>query len=82
MACGIPSIAFKTGGIPEIIEHDINGWLVEQKDIQALVEGIKLVMREPDRLVRWSNNGLEKVKREYASDKFLQSHLELYNSIL
>ena len=82
MACGTPSIAFKTGGVPEIIEHNINGWLVKQKDIKGLVEGIQLVMREPERLARWSSNGLKKIMHEYSAEKFLSSHLKLYNSVI
>lgn len=82
MACGTPTIAFKTGGVPEIIEHDRNGWLVDVGDVQGLVQAIELVQKEPDRLQRWSNSGLTKALKEYSPEKFLKSHLELYSKVL
>lgn len=46
MACGTPVIGFRTGGIPDMIRHKKNGYLVEQKDIDGLVEGIKWVLSQ------------------------------------
>ncbi len=39
--CGTPVVAFKTGGIPEIIDHKKNGYLAEFKNINDLAQGIK-----------------------------------------
>ena len=33
MACGTPVLAFKTGGIPEMIEHKVNGYLADYKSV-------------------------------------------------
>ncbi len=78
MASGTPPIAFRTGGVPEIVEHDINGWLASPKDSMGLAQGLALAMEEPARLMRWAQNGLAKVKQEYGAERFLRSHLEIY----
>jgi len=44
MACGVPAVGFKTGGIVDQIHHKENGWIVPQKDVDGLVEGIKWVL--------------------------------------
>lgn len=40
MACGTPVVAFKNGGIEDIIDHEMNGYLAEYKDVDDMVKGI------------------------------------------
>lgn len=82
MACGTPVIGFRTGGVPEIVDHDINGWLVDQKDVPGLVSAINYVMSDSALLRLWAENGLDKVKKCYNPDLFLARHLELYENLL
>jgi len=45
LACGTPVIAFETGGIPDVVQNDVNGCLVPVRDVDALaVALIKLVL--------------------------------------
>jgi len=37
---GVPSVAFPVGGIPELIEHEIDGFLCRETSRQALIEGL------------------------------------------
>jgi glycosyltransferase involved in cell wall biosynthesis len=40
--CGLPVVSYKcAGGVAEIIEDGINGFLVEDRDVESLAEGIK-----------------------------------------
>lgn len=81
MACGTPCIAFATGGVPEIVDHDINGWLVKQKDVDGLAEGLQLAMTDKKRLQKWVSYGLIKVQEKYNPQVFLDNHLNLYNDL-
>ncbi len=40
LACGTPVVAFKSGGIPEMIQHKETGFLTAPKDVQGLVDGV------------------------------------------
>ena len=40
LGCGIPCVGFKTGGIPEMIQHKQSGYLAEFKNTQDLAKGI------------------------------------------
>ena len=82
MACGIPTIGFKTGGVPEMVTHNVHGWLAEQNSIQELVEGLNIAMHEPDKLKQWGQSFLEKGLSEYNPQKFLDAHLTLYENSL
>lgn len=44
LACGVPVLGYKGGGIDDLIQHRINGWLVEPGNIDGLVEGYKWLM--------------------------------------
>jgi glycosyltransferase involved in cell wall biosynthesis len=40
LACGTPVVAFNTGGIPDLIQHKINGYLANYKDAEDIARGI------------------------------------------
>ncbi|EGV17448.1 glycosyl transferase group 1 [Thiocapsa marina 5811] len=82
MACGTPVVGFRTGGLPEIVDHDLNGWLVTPKDVQGLAEGIRIAMSDFARLRSWADHGLRKVGDCYNPDLFLERHLEVYDALL
>jgi glycosyltransferase involved in cell wall biosynthesis len=47
MACGTPVVAFNTGGIPDLIDHQVNGYLAEFKSSADLAAGINDVLNWP-----------------------------------
>ena len=52
-SAGIPTVGFRSGGIPELIRHRVDGYLCEKKDVQSLLEGIQYF---------YNNDKLEKAK--------------------
>lgn len=48
MASGLPVVAFKSGGIVNVIEHERNGLLAEAGDVQSLAECISRLMQQPE----------------------------------
>jgi glycosyltransferase involved in cell wall biosynthesis len=48
LSCGTPVVAFDTGGIPEMIEHRVTGYLAPQRDVAALAAGIGELLAAPD----------------------------------
>ncbi len=81
MAMSTPIIGFKTGGIVEMIDQNKNGFLVLQKDINALADAIELAF-ENNNHISWGISSREKVLREYSPEIFLKNHLELYEEMI
>jgi len=81
IACGTPVVGFRSGGLPEIIEHDVNGWLGDPRDVEGLCHGLEVARLDAERRWRWGENGIEKVRRNYQPETFLRSHLELYGEL-
>ena len=79
ICCGTPVAAFRTGGIPDIIEHKYNGYLVVPFDSSDLAAGIEYVIENRETL---SKNGLEKVKRDFDTGEIVKKHIEVYKKVL
>jgi 2-deoxystreptamine N-acetyl-D-glucosaminyltransferase/2-deoxystreptamine glucosyltransferase len=52
MAAGLPVIASRVGGIPALVDHDVNGLLVPPGDPAALAAAISRVLTEPGTAAR------------------------------
>jgi glycosyltransferase involved in cell wall biosynthesis len=63
MACGLPIIASRVGGIPDIITNDINGYLVEVKDTNDMANKIMLLLSDDTLRKKISDNNRHLVKK-------------------
>ncbi|MGD9130305.1 MAG: glycosyltransferase [Candidatus Bathyarchaeota archaeon] len=63
MACGLPIVATKVGGVPEVITNDVNGFLVPPQDEDALAEAIENLLKDANLRKRISNENREKAKK-------------------
>ncbi|MDF9830956.1 glycosyltransferase family 4 protein [Parabacteroides sp. PF5-6] len=81
MACGTPCVGFDTGGIPEMIDHQANGYVARYKDPKDLAAGILWVLenREAKTL---SSACLEKVERSYSEAVVAGRYMNLYEALL
>ena len=62
MACGIPLISTKVGMAPDIINHGVNGFLVDIDDVETLVIKACEIIENEKLKMKLSDNGLETVK--------------------
>lgn len=81
MACGTPCVGFATGGIPEMIDHKINGYVSNYMDAKDLAEGIQWVLGNKDHQ-GLSDACIRKVHECYAEDVVVKKYVELYQSII
>ncbi len=80
LACGTPTVAFASGGIPEMIRHKETGFLAESKDVQGLVDGVQWAVSVKDQPLT------RKLCRAHALQNWnpaqcAQKYLELYEAI-
>jgi glycosyltransferase involved in cell wall biosynthesis len=80
MACGTPCIGFNIGGIPEMIDHKVNGYVAEYKSAEDLATGINWCLNHENRN-RLSEQALLKVKNHYAENIVAEKYIELYLKI-
>jgi len=81
MACGVPCVVFEVGGIPEMIDHERNGYVVRMKDSADLAYGINWVLNVAD-YEKLSANAVEKVKQCYSQTRVATQYIEIYKRAL
>src|SRR5262249_54328410 len=64
-ACGVPSVAFRVGGIPEIARPDCNARLIEPFDVRALIEQVRALIRDGSLRAALGEAGRKLVEREF-----------------
>jgi glycosyltransferase involved in cell wall biosynthesis len=82
IACGIPCIAFNIGGVPDIIEHERNGYLAKPYRIEDLTKGIIWILENQQRHQKLSEYARQKAEREYRLDVQANRYQSLYREIL
>jgi len=81
MASGTPIVGFKTGGIPEMVEQDRTGLLVNQYDINGLEKALRNSYNSKS-YKKWSKNARMKAEKEYSYKQLLNNHVEYYTNII
>ncbi len=82
MACGTPCIGFKLGGIPDMIDHQINGYLAKPLDVDDLSHGINWVLDDVERLNRLSHQARAKTEQAFALERQSRRYQRLYQELL
>lgn len=81
MASGLPIVATKVGGLPEIIEDGENGFLVQPKNPQQIAERVLLFLNNSELAEQISKNNQQKAK-EYSWENIAQRLEDIYYSCL
>jgi N-acetyl-alpha-D-glucosaminyl L-malate synthase BshA len=72
MACEVPVVATRVGGIPEVVQDGVDGFLYEVGDIQAMADGCLSILNNPQ-----ARDSLGKAAREHANRDFCASKIVL-----
>ncbi|RYG17079.1 MAG: glycosyltransferase [Chitinophagaceae bacterium] len=81
LACATPVIAFKTGGIPDMVKHLENGYLADYKSSTDLADGIEwLFLNEERELVQ--KEARKSILTYFAPKVIANKHIELYQRLL
>jgi glycosyltransferase involved in cell wall biosynthesis len=80
LACGTPVIAFTTGGIPDMVQHQYNGYLAEYRDAESFTDGMEWIIKHPEK------EKLNQQARQTVMDKFSETiiakkHIDVYNEV-
>ena len=81
MACGVPCVAFKVGGIPEEIDHLKNGYVAAYRDANDLAKGIEWVLQKADYEVL-SQQAVHKVMQCYSQQSVAVKYLDVYQQAM
>jgi len=78
LGCGTPCVAFNIGGMPDMIEPGLNGYLAKPFEVEDLAHGIAWVLSDPGRHQALSRRAREKCLAEFSLQTQAGRYLELY----
>lgn len=81
LGCGTPVVAYDIGGMPDAIDHKVNGYLATPFSTQSLADGINWILQQQDAgLLRAACR--DKVLKSFSRDEEINNYIALYESIL
>lgn len=76
--CGTPVAAFRIGGIPDQIDHKVNGYLAEPYDSEDLARGIAYILEDEERWQQMSRAARKKAEECFNEERIAQEYIKVY----
>ncbi|HBB36038.1 MAG TPA: colanic acid biosynthesis glycosyltransferase WcaL [Cyanobacteria bacterium UBA8803] len=82
MAMGLPVIGTLHGGIPELIEDGVSGFLVPERDADAIATKVSYLIEHPELWPELGRSGRARVQDKYDMNKLNDELVEIYQQLL
>ncbi|VEP12240.1 Glycosyl transferase group 1 [Hyella patelloides LEGE 07179] len=82
MACGTPMVSFKVGGVPDLVRHNVTGYLATPEDTEDLSRGIVQLLEDDELRQQMSQNCRAIALAEYGIEIQVQRYVNLYRQAL
>ena len=82
MATGLPVVATRVGGNPELVDDGETGRLVSPGDFSAMAQAIQGYLDNPEKMKRHGLAGLNKVRTSFSLKKMVAAYMDVYDGVL
>jgi len=82
MACKVPSIATRVGGVPELIEDGVTGLLFPVGDVDAMAAGALGLLNDPPRLNAMREAARKDAQKRFCADLVVPRYVRFYEKVL
>lgn len=82
MACELPVVANRAGGVPEAVDDGETGYLVRQGDIQQLSDRMRLLLTDEREAIRLGIAGRRRVLEKFTWRHVAERSIEAYEEVL
>lgn len=82
MATGLPVVASRVGGIPELVREGSTGFLAQPENPESFAQALELLVNNRSLRNRMAQEAHRIASAEYGSDLFARRHRDLYESLL
>ena len=81
-SCGCPVVAFRIGGLPDIVEHKKTGYLAEPFDVEELAMGIRWAIEDSERTATLSAAARARSLREWGTVGLVDRYKSAYQAAI
>lgn len=82
MSCGLPSIASRVGGNPELVNSGKNGILIEPNNFEELVEKIMWCLKDEENLIAIGQNAAKTAREQFSIERVADEYINIYKKLL
>jgi N-acetyl-alpha-D-glucosaminyl L-malate synthase BshA len=82
MACEVPVVASRVGGLPEVIEHGVSGFLHPPEDVEAMASSAVDLLTDAGLHRRIASAARERVADRFCSDRVVPMYEAYYEQVL
>jgi glycosyltransferase involved in cell wall biosynthesis len=82
MACEVPVIATRVGGLSEVVEDGVSGYLLPLGDVESMAERTFEILNSPELRRRLGKRGRQIAAEKFTPRRALGAYLDVYNSVL
>jgi D-inositol-3-phosphate glycosyltransferase len=82
MACGTPVLACNVGGVSEVVEDGVSGWLVEADDPQAFADRLSQALHDRDRSRAMGASARKRAERLFSRDQIVDQYERIYRQAM
>jgi L-malate glycosyltransferase len=82
MACKVPSIATRVGGVPELILDGVTGLLYPVGDVDAMADGALSLLNNPTRLKAMGNAARQDAQKRFCANLVVPRYVRFYEQVL
>ncbi len=82
MACGVPAVCSRVGGVPEVVSDGVEGYLVTPRDIKTMAARALEILTDPGRQERMGKAARERALSQFCSSRIIPLYEKLYERVI
>jgi N-acetyl-alpha-D-glucosaminyl L-malate synthase BshA len=82
MACAVPSVCSRVGGLPEVVRDGVDGFLVQPHDVQTMAARTLEILTHPGRREAMGQAGRQRALGKFCSGTIIALYEKLYERVL
>ncbi len=82
MSCEVPVVASRVGGLPEVVDEGVSGFLREVGDVDAMAEAALRIVTDESLQSRMGRAGRKVAVEQFTTDRIIPQYLDYYREVI